>query len=430
MLSSIPNPGRRTALAAVAVALAAIPAVAAELPAGTRIDASTLDRLQNDTFEGKAIAGMLPDKLAWQIREKGLVVTLKPSQAWKADPRYGEWTNRNRTGGVKLAAGGKGIDNWQAGIPFPDIDAKDSEAAAKVIWNLMLGQPVGCYWSQPSYLFLTLGGNSGIEREMLWRFSRVNMVGRYCDPHGKLTLGDGTALRKEMLVALEPFDMRGTGQLSVQYLNGDVSRSWAYVRSVRRVRTISGSSWMDPVGGGTDMVNDDVDTFNAHPSWYGGYKYLGKRWVLAPANVETVLWNREAKSKAEIYPALDLSKAPYWYPQVGYEPREVHVVETTPPPEHPYGKKIIYVDAQMPMPRYTEIYDKRGEFWKWGTWMSRNELDAQKNPVVATYAGGIFDFKRNHATLFLSSNQPVYNDPAMGEDSLSIGTLESIGGGS
>lgn len=401
---------------------------AAELPPGTVIDARTLDARMKDTFQGKTIASLLPDKLAWQVREKGLTITLKAAQPWTVDRRYQEWTDKNRAGQVRIADG-KGLENWQAGVPFPAIDAADPQAGTKAVWNLLVGQPVGCYWSQPRYTFVTFDGNSGIEREMLWRFSRINMVGRYCDPQGKLTLGDGTVRAKEILVALEPFDMRGTGMLSAQFMTGDVARSWAYVRSVRRVRTISGSSWMDPVGGGTDMVNDDVDTFNAHPSWYKGLKYLGKRWVLAPANTDAVLWRPDAGNRKDMYPALDLTKAPYWYPAVAYEPREVHVVETTPPPEHPYGRKILYIDAQYPLPRFTEIYDKRGEFWKWGTWISKNERDMEGNPVVGTYAGGMYDFKRNHGTLFLSTPQPVYNDPKATENELSVGVLEAIGGG-
>ncbi|KJS40800.1 MAG: hypothetical protein VR70_05535 [Rhodospirillaceae bacterium BRH_c57] len=412
---------------ALGLALAAPAVQAADLPPGTVIEAANLQSVLGDTFDGHAVADLLPDPLRQQIATKGLRITLKGHQPWKVDARYRKWTDGNRGGTVDIAPDGKGLKGWQAGAPFPDIDPADPQAGTKAVWNLLVGQPLGCYWSQPRYTFVTVDAQRAIEREMLWRFSRLNMVGRYCDPDGKLTLGDGQMRNKQLLVALEPFDMRGTGMLSNSYMNGDVPRNWAYVRSVRRVRTLSGSSWMDPVGGGTDLLNDDVDTFNAHPTWYKSLAYKGKRWVLAPANVTETLWVADAGSQQARYPKMNLSASPHWNLDLAYEPREVHVVEAVPPDEHPYGKKVLYIDAQYPMPRYVEVYDKTGAFWKLGTWVSNNPVDAEGNPVVATYAGTMVDMKRDHATHFLSTPNPIYNDPSVGENELSVGILERLG---
>lgn len=421
----------RTTLASAALAAWAVtsPASAQEVPPGTVITAENLDSFLDRTFDGHVLSDLMTDSLTQQVREKGLKLALAPHQTWQVDARYQKYTDANKAGTVSIAPGGKGLTGWQAGAPFPTIDPVDPEAGAKAVWNLLVGQPLGCYWSQPRYTFVTVDAEDGIEREMLWRFTRLNMVGRYCDKDGRLTLGDGNVRNKQLLVALEPFDMRGTGMLSTFHMNGDMPRNWAYVRSVRRIRTLSGSSWMDPVGGGTDMLNDDVDTFNAHPTWYQDLTYKGTRWVLAPANVQGALWLPDAGDRQAVYPLMNLEEPPYWNLDLPYEPRQVHVVEATPPEEHPYGKKVLYIDAEYPMPRYVEIYDKTGAFWKLGTWISTNPKDMEGNPVVATYAGTMVDMKRNHATHFLSTPDPIYNDPDADEDDLTVGVLERLGGG-
>lgn len=416
--------------AAIAAILlfSATAAQAEDLPAGFVLNAQTIDKAKAATFEGRSIAGMLPEKMEWQIRNTGLQMTLKSYEPWVLAQKYVDYTKQNVPGKVRIAEGSKGLVGWEAGIPFPEIDPADPQAGEKVIWNMQLAQPIGCYQSQSPFAYVMIDGDSGIERNMRWRFSRIYMQGRWCDPNGKLVLGDGTLRTKDILVALEPFDLRGTGLLNNGKVTGEPDKSWAYMRSVRRIRTLSGGSWMDPVGGGTDMVNDDLEIFNAHPTWYKSIKYLGKRWVLSPANTRWPHWvSGGSDSKAE-FPTLDLANKPYWNMMHDYEPREVHVVETIPPDEHPYGKKIIYVEVQAPLPRYTEIYDKRGEFWKFGIWADRMAKDAGGNPVVYPAAGNMVDFKRNHASLFYSPAVSVFNDPAIGEDDLSVGVLEKIGG--
>jgi hypothetical protein len=47
---------------------------------------------------------------------------------------YREATEAN-SGQVKLSPDGRRLENYVAGMPFPDIDPNDPQAAAKVMWN-------------------------------------------------------------------------------------------------------------------------------------------------------------------------------------------------------------------------------------------------------------------------------------------------------
>ena len=53
--------------AAVATGLASTAAQAKELAEGFLINKDNYDSIKNDTFEGKTIASMVPEKLEWMI---------------------------------------------------------------------------------------------------------------------------------------------------------------------------------------------------------------------------------------------------------------------------------------------------------------------------------------------------------------------------
>ncbi|WP_204305643.1 hypothetical protein, partial [Klebsiella pneumoniae] len=59
------------AVSPVAACSVSLPAVAAELPAGTVISAENIDQIKNNTFEGHSIASLLTEKMEWRIRNNG-----------------------------------------------------------------------------------------------------------------------------------------------------------------------------------------------------------------------------------------------------------------------------------------------------------------------------------------------------------------------
>ena len=116
---------------------------------------------------------------------------------------------------------------------------------------------------------------------------------------------------------------------------------------------------MDPVGN-LDILNDDNWLLNAYPLWYKEYRYLGKRWILAVTHQPAIPGQD---------PGLrwDFKSPPHWNPKgLTVEPREVHVIEAIPPAEHPYSKKILYMESDPYFPHFYlgEYYDKKQELWR------------------------------------------------------------------
>jgi hypothetical protein len=382
--------------AAAAMMLATLPARSAELPEGTVVSAENIDKLKSDTFEGHPISELLTERMEWRVRNSGWKLPLAKSKPIPLDPKWLKASQAN-AGKTRINAGTCQVDGWLAGEPFPNIDPKDPQAAEKIIWNFHLGQLSGDVADVPYWTLVLIDGNKRVHAEPVAAFTRYAMKGKLS---GGAAEGDGNERGRQLLYFKSPADMKGLGTFTVFYDSAKVNDVWAYIPAVRRVRRLSGGAWMDPIGS-SDQLQDDLEVFNARPCWYTGYKLLGTRWVLAVANGKSPLWNRGGKDFADKYPVLE-NKAPYWNMNNDrFEPREVYVVEATTPAEHPYSKKILFVDTKYPRIHYGEAYNRKGEFWKFMEFHSYPSKGEDGFHDVRTTGGVVIDFQRNHASVFL-----------------------------
>lgn len=405
---------------AVSLGLMSNIAVAAKLASGTVISSANLEQVKNDTFEGKTIASMLPERIEWMIREQGLKIKLRPSAEVPMDPRYVAATKKY-AGDVKFNSETRLVEGWKAGMPFPNVSMKDPDVAEKLIWNHHYGAPHQNYADYPKFAFLFIDGDKGLERTQHWVLKRYYMKGRLGEE--STVEGDGSVLAKQLLFATYPRDIRGLGTFTLRYDDPKVEDTWAYIRTVRRTRRLSGGAWMDPIGG-TDQLNDDIEIFNAHPKWYSKYKLLGKRWVLAVAHSQVKAWDENASGNAE-FPIVDSSTAPYWNPVDEWEPREVYVIEATTPEQHPYSKKILYMDAKFPRFYFAEAYDRKGDFWKMMTYSLKPYVGEDGGAGVISAAGFTIDYQRRHATVFISHPSWKLNPKGGKARDVTLGVLES-----
>lgn len=397
----------------------AMGAQAAELKPGTRIDAKSLDQQLNDTFEGHTVNDLLTERMRILIKDEGLAITLKASEPVVLGRDYMAATKANE-GKAVYNRDTRLVEGWVAGNPFPNVTEDDPDAAAKLIWNHHYGQPGKNLQDFRKFGYLFLNDKVGLERRQEWAFKRYFMKGRLGTD--KVVEGDGSILTKTLLYATYPNDVRGLGLFTIRYDSPQLEDSWAYLKSVRRTRRLSGGTWMDPIGG-TDQLNDDLEIFNAHPSWYPEYKLLGKRWILAVANSAGQTWDENATGNAE-FPVVDLENAPHWNPKAGWEPREVWVIEAITPPEHPYSKKVMYMDTQFPRFYQSEAYDRKGQFWKWLNFHLQTIKTADGDVGIVSAAGFTIDYQRRHGTVFVVSN-PRLNTPGITAESVSLRELES-----
>ena len=415
----------KTTTLAAALAAIALPVLAAELPEGTVIGADNIDKIKNDTFQGHTIASLLTERMEWRIRNNGLRLPLAKSKEVALDSKWVKATQAN-AGKTKINRQTCMVDGWGAGQPFPNVDEKDPEAAEKIIWNWHLGQMYGDVAEARDWTQLLIDGAKGIHAEPTAEFSRFNMKGRL---DGK-TEGDGSERGRQLLFFKSPADMKGLGTFTVMFDSAKVNDVWAYIPAVRRVRRLSGGAWMDPIGS-SDQLQDDLEVFNARPCWYTGYKLLGKRWVLAAANSPGStgkVWNKDGKTFEEKYPALE-NKAPFWNMNNDrFEPREVYVIEAITPPEHPYSKKVLYMETKYPRIYWGEAYNRKGEFWKHMQFHSYPSKAEDGSPVILTSGGAIIDFQRNHATVFLTDLKAwKVNTPGVAAKDFTLEKLQAAG---
>ncbi|TQF00620.1 MAG: DUF1329 domain-containing protein [Spiribacter salinus] len=416
------------AFSGITLMFAALSLHAKDLSEGTVIDASNLESVLQDTYQGHKITDVLTERLAWQIKEHNLKITLGDAPDFDVDENYWKLT-RAHSGEASLNPQTRQLENWSgAGMPFPmsEIDENDPNAGDKLVWNFFTYQPDGDVTRFP-FTYLLIDGDSGLDRIQEWFWIRYKYSGRF-SPNNEPNINENgeTILNKTMINARYPRDIRGLGTLSTAYYADTVDDSFAYLPAVRRVRRTSGGAWMDPIGG-TDQLQDDINVWNTHPNWYPKIEVLEKRWILAPIS-ESWTSYPDKDSDAEKYPFVDLDTAPHWNPeQFKWEPREVYVIEATAPDEHPYSKKIMYYSTDLTWIYQGETYDKKGEFWKYLYWVPRNYTAEDGTKVVTVASAFVQDYQRMHATLFVSNTAWEFNPSGVRQSDASLPALQSGG---
>jgi len=343
--------------------LTAAPLWAAELPEGTVISAANLDDIYEDTFEGHKIKDLLTDKYEMWIRDYAMTMQLEHSNELEYDPAWEQATRQN-AGKASLTADNK-LEGHVAGAPFPnwDVDVDDPNCGWKLAWNFYMANPnLTDSWIASGEVFI-LDRERGIIDNFMAHSGNMKWEGRL---HGDARLeGQPNEHARYLLVLTAPYDIAGIGVFTRQYNDGTADDGYVYVRSLRRVRrTAGGKSWIDPQPK-MDLLNDDNQGVLGYPGWYQDWQCVGKRHVLEVVNAP----DGNYLQKGNIDEVVNYKEPPHWnLIGASWQPREVFVVEGTPPDYHPYGKKVLYMDAKYPFYYHGEFYDKKGDFWRlWHT---------------------------------------------------------------
>ncbi|MCB1661480.1 MAG: DUF1329 domain-containing protein [Pseudomonadales bacterium] len=339
-------------------------AQAKELPEGTVISKANLDNIYEDTFEGHKIKDLLTERTEMWVRDYGLTLELEHSNELEFDPKLAEATQAN-VGKTSLSADNK-LEGYVAGVPFPnqDVSVEDQSCGWKLAYNNYMANPVrGDDWIATGEVFI-----QDKERGNIDRFLAHNGVMRWegrVRGEQRLPGRDNEHLRF-LLVLTEPYDIAGIGVFTRQYNDASADDGYVYVRSLRRVRrTAGGKSWVDPQPK-MDLLNDDSGGVTGYPGFYKAWKCVEKRHILAVVNAP----DGNYLKKGKIDNIVNVDEAPHWNPiATKWQPREVFVIEGTPPDYHPYSKKVLYMDADYPFYYQGEFYDKKGDFWK--IWQTR-----------------------------------------------------------
>jgi hypothetical protein len=417
---------RKTLISVVCLAAVTI-AQGKEVTPGTMLNKDSIDSLLNDTLDGHTIKSMMTEKMEWLVRNQGFAMKLAKGKPIQIDPIVEEAAKRN-IGKVTFDEKTRSPVGWKGGAPFPNIDMKDPHAGDKIAWNARYGGFEG-YASEEPYVWVYLIDlDKGVERIQNWTFKRTHMNGRLGPKAGSLSTGDGTIFTKTLTYLTYPLDIAGIGVFNVRYMDpAKTDDKWVYINQFRRTKRVSGGGWMDPLGGGTDILVEDLNVWDGLPHWYPSVKLVQKRWMLAVANAANPTLDRTKPARSpEEAPYQDVKNAPYFNTLNSWEPREVYEIEISPPVEHPYGKRVVYMDTQMYQAFYSEIYDKKGEFYKVISYDRTPLVGKDGSKGYGMMQGRYIDLKRRHATLF--SSELIINDPAINEKTIVLETLERAAG--
>ena len=256
-------------------------------------------------------------------------------------PAPTEW-GQNMSSGYQLDEQGVLLNFDGGGTPFPEIDANDSFAGQKVIWN-MLWRP---------------GENDYVMPMVTWMRSENGVLDRkleYTSVNSTYALGDEQCLvpgyeevkHKRVMEFRSPRDMAGAKDLSISYVNHYKEDSgWMYVPAQRKPRRTLASERTSELMG-MDMIREDINGFGGKVH-ENNWAYLGKRKVVATINVAD---NPEFGG-----PHL-------WVPNnARWEVRDTHVVLIQPKSaNHPYSSRIVFIDAETWWTHWMFAFDRRDD---------------------------------------------------------------------
>jgi len=254
------------------------------------------------------------------------------------------------------------------GLPFPDIDPRDPQAATKIVWNYFYSD-----WYSDNTHFLTelvLLSRGGVDRRLSTEVYTLMYDGA-ADARGRAN--PNNLLSQQMARVVFPTDLAGTTSLTWRYRDPDKHDSlWTYVPGLRRARQVSALNRSDGFLG-SDISLDDGAFFDAKPEDFT-FKLLERhdQFVLVdPFSVRgegevvpvagggwRIVWKDVPRIGAD---APDWRGLPWAPVSAVLVRRPVWIIEATPrDPNYLFGRIVLRFDAQTYQGSFSTKYDRAG----------------------------------------------------------------------
>jgi hypothetical protein len=327
----------------------------------------------------QAARGLLPDEILEHYRlgeyANRFVDLKRPGLRTLDDPpEMKAATRRNRDrlaidarGSIVDAATGQ-LPTRITGMPFPDIEPNDPQAAVKIVWNNIYST----YYRGDSR-FLTqmlLLGKGGLDRMIT-----TDVLMRVYDgsPESAGRSNPNNLLQQTLASVVAPADLAGTNSLTWRFRAGDhPDLVWSYVPGLRRPRQVNPLNRSDGFLG-SDISLDDGPFFDGKPESFE-FKLLGRKDMLVlvdpfslrgdidleplPAGGWRIVWKD--------VPRLGMDQPGWkglpWAPVsavLGLRP--VWEVQAIPhDPNYLFGRIVLYIDAVTYRGAWVTKYDRAG----------------------------------------------------------------------
>ena len=260
------------------------------------------------------------------------------------------------------------VEHYQAGRPFPVLEAADPQAGLKALWNFR-------YRDLPQTLDIRAhvrGINSAgtIDRSNVGRMRMRFGMHRVGDEQNDRQWQEKGIYMKASFRLIEPADQEGRMRIMTVFDDDSQPQEiLSFNPQNRRIRK-SHSNLLARMGGGRyDILMEEQP-----PLYFIGYlheyawTYSAERILLLPGLLQADAVRFGGKNK--------------WYPDAPWELRRVVVVEALPKGSHPYGKRVFYLDAQTYALLAVLSYDAHGQF-------TRLTLNVHGHPDYVPGAHGI-----------------------------------------
>lgn len=342
----------------------------------------------------QAAKEVLPPEILRLIQAGEFETTVQETTNSPLPEAYIEATLKG-AGQVQIGNDGE-LKNYVAGLPFPLLDPSDLQAGLEAAWNLRyrnFGDSVEVNYT------IQLRDHTGRAQRSL-EFQHFFRFGLHrAEPDANLARWKSEGVfYKEYLQALAPLDLTGFQQILLHYDRDTLAdEEWAYNPHTRRVHKTVYNPLAAPLG--LSYFGEDRLGFTGYLHPYE-WRLRGRQVVLAP-------WGTKAEQAR-------FGGKGGWYPVDPWELRTAVVLEGRPRnANHPYGKRVFYLDEQTYAILYVLVYDHQGNHF-------RTFFLCYGNPAFSPYNAHVriplftgeswIDHKAQVATVLIPK-QIVYNRP-------------------
>ena len=369
---------RRATLARCAAATATLAVVCAS----ARVVHAADERLRINKSNVDGYKALLPLPVYDRVRAGDYVLNVVPVDAqrfhanytdrfWKASAaNRGKYGIDTETGGLTDAATGK-IPERFFGLPFPDVQASDPQAGAKIVHNYR-ARRMQMDGDFHTFDLSDVTQSGEVLRTVKILLSQRYYVGTTADPPASLP--DNTESR-QLAAALAPKDLEGVGVLTWRANDWTTwDQVWAFLPTIRRVRRVRSSTRGDKVPG-FEVQGDDADCYDNKTSYFT-WKLAGEGEVIGPIGTA----NPYAAELKDESPSRRVMDVPYnravfetpgatgagWFTLDNvFVRRPVWIVEGTPKdPYYESGKIVLYIDRDLYHGYYKVSFTKAGELYR------------------------------------------------------------------
>ena len=343
----------------------------------------------------------------WKMPQDVEIHVRKPT-VWTLPKPYVEATEKygSQTRLVKLPDGRYRLDNYVAGLPFPnpsgpekgtEIMANDTYKMAYYLVAIAvdLGN-AGAFYTKDRFGNYANQVVDAVYRQLAYNWETDQGVPRV-DPKA------AGAWYSEWIMVEQPEQSRYTAVLTLFWQdNLKDEDDYAFVPALRRSLRLSSSARCAPLLG-SDMVKDDQRV-----GWNGGVgKFVGK-WL----RDQKILTLEQLNGKAAgVFPGQYDGMLGWPKPSWGeWNTRDVYVVDVrripSMAPGYCYGKRVDYVDKQYYGNVAEDIYDSNMKLWK-VMWTASEPAPFDKYGVQPGFCGIVetyWDVQNDHVSYITSFN--------------------------